>query len=354
MTEMHLWLFLCNMITGIPISTRLTIDTPGEKRFSLPGKTPLLSHPHPTIFLMAAANLLALLDDITSVLDDVAMLSKLAAKKTAGVLGDDLALNAQQVAGVQASREIPVVWAVAKGSFKNKAILVPAALLISTFAPWLVVPLLMVGGAYLCYEGSEKLVHRFFHRKDGEAADKEILISVLADPATDLVALEKDKIKGAIRTDFILSAEIVVIALGTVAGQTLLTRIGVLVAIALLMTVAVYGFVAMIIKLDDLGAWLHRQGGAVNIFLGGLLLRAAPWLMRFLSVAGTVAMFLVGGGILVHGFPLLAHWLEALIHPLNGILATLAMMLGNALFGVVVGILLVLFSKSVSRHRSKP
>lgn len=298
---------------------------------------------------MAAANLLALLDDITSVLDDVAVLSKLAAKKTAGVLGDDLALNAQQVAGVQASREIPVVWAVAKGSLRNKAILVPAALLISTFAPWLVVPLLMVGGAYLCFEGSEKLVHRFFHRKAKEAVDKEILAGVLVDPTADLVAFERDKIKGAIRTDFILSAEIVVIALGTVAEQTLLTRIGVLVAIALLMTVAVYGFVAMIIKLDDLGVWLHRQGGAVNIFLGGLLLGAAPWLMRFLSVAGTAAMFLVGGGILVHGIPFIAHWLEALAHPLNGIFATLALMFGNALFGVAVGVLAVLIVKSVTR-----
>lgn len=297
---------------------------------------------------MAAANLLALLDDITSVLDDVAVLSKLAAKKTAGVLGDDLALNAQQVAGVQASREIPVVWSVAKGSFRNKAILVPAALLISTFAPWLVVPLLMVGGTYLCFEGSEKLVHRFFHRKAKEAVDKEIMASVLVDPTADLVAFEKDKIKGAIRTDFILSAEIVVIALGTVAEQTLLTRIGVLVAIALLMTVAVYGFVAMIIKLDDLGVWLHRQGGAVNIFLGGLLLHTAPWLMRFLSVAGTAAMFLVGGGILVHGIPFIAHWLEVLAHPLNGIFATLALMFGNVLFGVAVGVLAVLIVKSVT------
>ena len=215
---------------------------------------------------MPAANLLALLDDITSVLDDVAVLSKLAAKKTAGVLGDDLALNAQQVAGVQASREIPVIWAVAKGSFKNKAILVPSALLISAFVPWLVIPLLMVGGAYLCYEGAEKLVHRFLPGKHQEAEYKEGLASALIDPAVDLVALEKDKIKGAIRTDFILSAEIIVIALGTVATAPLLTRIGVLVAVALLMTVAVYGFVAIIIKLDDLGAWLHRQGGAVNIF----------------------------------------------------------------------------------------
>ena len=298
---------------------------------------------------MAAANLLALLDDITTVLDDVAVLSKLAAKKTAGVLGDDLALNAQQVAGVQASREIPVIWAVARGSFKNKAILVPAALLISTFAPWLVMPLLMIGGTYLCFEGSEKLVQRFFHKNAEEAVEKEILTSVLVDPTADLVTFEKDKIKGAIRTDFILSAEIVVIALGTVAEQTLLTRVGVLVAIALLMTVAVYGFVAMIIKLDDLGAWLHRQGSAVNIFMGGILLHAAPWLMRFLSVAGTVAMFLVGGGIVVHGIPVLAHWFEALVHPLDGIFATLTLMFGNALFGVAVGILAVLIKTAVEK-----
>ena len=302
---------------------------------------------------MPAANLLALLDDITTVLDDVALLSKLAAKKTAAVLGDDLALNAQQVAGVQASREIPVVWAVARGSLSNKAILVPAALVISAFAAWLVMPLLMVGGAYLCFEGAEKLVHRLLHRNGGEAAHQELLTAAVADPAIDLVAIEREKIKGAIRTDFVLSAEIIVIALGTVATQPLLTRIGVLVAVALLMTIAVYGFVAVIIKLDDLGAWLQSRGGAVATLLGGVLLRAAPWLMRFLSVAGTAAMFLVGGGILLHGIPVAAHWLEGLTHPLGGIAASLALMLGNAFFGIAAGTLAVVIVEAVKRVMPK-
>ena len=294
---------------------------------------------------MPAANLLALLDDIASVLDDVAAFSKLAAKKTAGVLGDDLALNAQQVAGVQASRELPVIWAVARGSFVNKAVLVPAALVISAFAPMLVTPLLMVGGTYLCFEGFEKVSHRLLHRGtgDGEHAEDEaeqaeaVVARVLAEPAADPMVLERDKIKGAIRTDFILSAEIIIIALGTVAAAPLLTRIGVLTAVAVLMTVAVYGFVGMIIKLDDLGWWLQRRGGRLAELAGGILLGTAPRLMRFLTVAGTAAMFLVGGGIMVHGVPVLAHSLETLVAPLGTLVGPIATMVGNALAGVVVG-----------------
>ena len=294
---------------------------------------------------MPAANLLALLDDIASVLDDVAAFSKLAAKKTAGVLGDDLALNAQQVAGVQASRELPVIWAVARGSFVNKAVLVPAALVISAFAPMLVTPLLMVGGTYLCFEGFEKVSHRLLHRGtgDGEHAEDDaeqaeaVVARVLAEPAADPMVLERDKIKGAIRTDFILSAEIIIIALGTVAAAPLLTRIGVLTAVAMLMTVAVYGFVGMIIKLDDLGWWLQRRGGRLAELAGGILLGTAPRLMRFLTVAGTAAMFLVGGGIMVHGVPVLAHSLEALVAPLGPLVGPIATMVGNALAGVVVG-----------------
>ena len=294
---------------------------------------------------MPAANLLALLDDIASVLDDVAAFSKLAAKKTAGVLGDDLALNAQQVAGVQASRELPVIWAVARGSFVNKAVLVPAALVISAFAPMLVTPLLMVGGTYLCFEGFEKVSHRLLHRGtgDGEHTEDEaeqaeaVVARVLAEPAADPMVLERDKIKGAIRTDFILSAEIIIIALGTVAAAPLLTRIGVLTAVAVLMTVAVYGFVGMIIKLDDLGWWLQRRGGRLAELAGGILLGTAPRLMRFLTVAGTAAMFLVGGGIMVHGVPVLAHSLEALVAPLGPLVGPIATMVGNALAGVVVG-----------------
>ncbi len=262
---------------------------------------------------MAASSLFALIDDIASVLDDVAILSKVAAKKTAGVLGDDLALNAQQVAGVTADRELPVVWAVAKGSAINKAILVPAALAISAFAPWLVTPLLMVGGAYLCFEGAEKLAHRFLHSREEDQAHKAELVQALADPKVDLVAFEKDKIKGAVRTDFILSAEIIAISLGTVAGQPFITQVGVLVGIAVLMTVGVYGFVAGIVKLDDLGLWLSKTSSAVAQALGRGLLWLAPWLMKFLSIAGTVAMFLVGGGILVHGVPALHHAVEGMV-----------------------------------------
>ena len=260
---------------------------------------------------MAASSLLALIDDIATILDDVAILSKVAAKKTAGVLGDDLALNAQQVAGVTADREIPVVWAVAKGSFRNKAILVPAALLISAFAPWAVIPLLMVGGAYLCFEGFEKLAHKFMHSKAEAAAHEQELMQALADPAVDLVQIEADKIKGAIRTDFILSAEIIVIALGTVSDKPFMTQVGVLTAIAIAMTIGVYGLVAGIVKLDDFGLWLTRKPAAAAQGAGRLLLRAAPWLMKALSVFGTAAMFLVGGGILVHGVPPLHHFSEA-------------------------------------------
>ena len=268
---------------------------------------------------MAAGCLLALLDDIATILDDVAILTKVAAKKTAGVLGDDLALNAQQVAGVQADRELPVVWAVAKGSFVNKLILVPAALAISAIAPVLITPLLMIGGAFLCYEGFEKLAHRFLHAKTEDDAHHKDLVQAVADPAVDLVAFEKDKIKGAIRTDFILSAEIVAITLGTVAQSSFATQVGVLSGISLLMTVGVYGLVAGIVKLDDAGLHLSRRRGAQRL-LGLGILAVAPWLMKSLSVAGTVAMFLVGGGILVHGIPALHHLGQSL-----GTLAAIAL-----------------------------
>jgi hypothetical protein len=290
---------------------------------------------------MAAGSLLALLDDIASVLDDVALLSKLAAKKTAGVLGDDLALNAQQVSGVKADRELPVVWAVAKGSFLNKAILVPAALLIATFAPWLVTPLLMVGGAFLCFEGFEKLAHHFLHGADDAAARKAALAAALQGPALDLVALERDKIKGAIRTDFILSGEIIAITLGTVAGAPFTTQALVLSGVAVLMTVGVYGLVAGIVKLDDLGLWLSQRGNAAAQALGRGIVGAAPWLMKGLSVAGTAAMFLVGGGILVHGVPVLAHAIEGAVQTLPGLAQALLPALANALVGVVAGALVL-------------
>ncbi len=287
---------------------------------------------------MAVANLLSLLDDIVSVLDDVAVLSKLAAKKTAGVLGDDLALNAHQMTGIQASRELPVIWAVAKGSLWNKAILVPGALIVSIFIPWLITPLLMIGGAYLCYEGFEKLAHRFFFTREDDDLDHEkALATALVYPEVDMVALEREKIKGAIRTDFILSAEIIIIALGTVADELLLTRLGVLVAVALLMTLVVYGFVAIIIKLDDLGVWLQQKDDVFARKMGGFLLNLAPLLMRFLSIAGTAAMFMVGGGILVHGIEIVADWFVALENSLGGITGTGVSIIITALLGVASG-----------------
>ena len=286
---------------------------------------------------MAASSLLALIDDIATVLDDVAILSKVAAKKTAGVLGDDLALNAQQVTGVTADREIPVVWAVCKGSLVNKAILVPAALLISAFAPWLVVPLLMVGGAFLCFEGFEKLAHKLLHAKAEVDADHAALTQALVDPQVDLVAFEKDKIKGAVRTDFILSAEIIAITLGTVASSPFGTQVLVLSSIAVVMTVGVYGFVAGIVKLDDLGMWLSHRPGAAAQALGRGILRAAPWLMKALSVLGTAAMFLVGGGILVHGIGPLHHAIDGFTQPLGGLAALLLPVLADAVVGIAAG-----------------
>ena len=313
---------------------------------------------------MAGASLLALLDDIATILDDVAVMTKVAAKKsaavaddvaamtkvatqkTAGVLGDDLALNAQQVTGVRADRELPVVWAVAKGSMVNKAILVPAALAISAFVPVLITPLLMLGGAFLCFEGVEKLAHKFLHSEAEEAAEHESHLQANANPAVDLVAFEKDKIKGAVRTDFILSAEIIVIALGTVATAPFMQQVAVLVGIAALMTVGVYGLVGGIVKLDDLGLWLSQKSSSAAQALGRGLLAAAPWLMKFLSVAGTAAMFLVGGGILVHGIAPLHHAIEAAgaavaQGALGGLWQALATNGLNGVAGIVAGALVL-------------
>lgn len=289
-----------------------------------------------------ASSLLALLDDIATILDDVALLTKVAAKKTAGVLGDDLALNAQQVSGVRADRELPVVWAVCKGSFINKAILVPAAIAISAFAPWAVTPLLMVGGAFLCYEGFEKLAHKYLHRPSEDAARREELVTALANPEVDLVALEKDKIKGAVRTDFILSAEIIAITLGTVQSSPFATQVTVLTGIAILMTVGVYGLVAGIVKLDDLGALMSQRPGQSAFkrgerALGRGIMHAAPYLMRFLSIAGTIAMFLVGGGILAHGIKPLQHLLEQWSAQVTGWMQPIASALLDGVVGLVAG-----------------
>ncbi|HVF62703.1 MAG TPA: DUF808 domain-containing protein [Casimicrobiaceae bacterium] len=297
---------------------------------------------------MAGSSFFALFDDIASVLDDVALLTKAATKKTAGVLGDDLALNAQQVAGVRADRELPVVWSVAKGSLVNKAILVPSALAISAFAPWAITPLLMIGGLFLCYEGFEKIAHWLLHRTRDDVGHHEHLVHALDDPNVDIVAFEKDKIKGAIRTDFILSAEIIVIALGTVASSPFSTQVLVLVGIALLMTVGVYGLVAGIVKLDDAGQRLTRipsagAGAALLQGVGRMILRIAPWLMKALSIAGTAAMFLVGGGILTHGIAVLEHSIENWAHAagalphIGTIIEALAPTLINAVVGIVAG-----------------
>jgi predicted DNA repair protein MutK len=286
-----------------------------------------------------ASSLLALIDDIASILDDVALLTKVAAKKTSGVLGDDLALNAQQVSGVKADRELPVVWAVAKGSFINKAILVPAAIAISYFAPWLVTPLLMVGGAFLCFEGFEKLAHKFLHSKADDAAHHEELVTALADTNKDMVALEKDKIKGAVRTDFILSAEIIAITLGTVQSQPLTTQIAVLTSIAIVMTVGVYGLVAGIVKIDDAGLHLTQQNaaGSLKHGFGRGILWFAPYMMKALSIVGTAAMFLVGGGILTHGIPAIHHWVEAVTAGQSGFMAGLISLGADAVTGILAG-----------------
>lgn len=300
---------------------------------------------------MAGTSLLALLDDIATVLDDISVMTKVAARKTAGVLGDDLALNAQQVLGIRAERELPVVWAVALGSLKNKLILIPTALLISAVAPWAITPLLMLGGAFLCYEGFEKLAHKFLHAEE-DAQHRAELARTLADPNIDMAAFEKERIRGAIRTDFVLSAEIIVITLGIVTGAGLETQLAVLTGVGLLMTVGVYGLVAGIVKMDDAGFYLRQRSGEtlpvrLQRRIGSLLLATAPRLMRVLAVVGTAAMFLVGGGILVHGIPGAHDLLHPLTHaaaivPTVGpALEAITMPLVNALVGVLAGAIIL-------------
>lgn len=262
---------------------------------------------------MAASSLLALIDDIATLLDDVAVMTKVAATKTAGVLGDDLALNAEQVSGVAAERELPVVWAVAKGSMLNKVILVPAALAISALIPWAVIPLLMIGGLFLCFEGVEKLAHKYLHSKEDDDKNHAELLKAVSRSAEELSAFEKDKIKGAIRTDFVLSAEIIVITLGTVAAAPFIKQVAVLSTIAVAMTIGVYGLVAGIVKLDDFGVYLNSLKGKAHAGsrqIGKGILLTAPYLMKTLSVVGTVAMFMVGGSIIVHGIPALHHFVQ--------------------------------------------
>ncbi len=304
---------------------------------------------------MAASSLLALIDDISTLLDDVALLTKVAATKTTGVMGDDLALNAEQVAGVRVDRELPVVWAVAKGSFVNKLILVPMALVISAFMPIAIMPLMMIGGLFLCFEGVEKLAHKLLHHADAPTPGARL--QVVADPAVDLLAFEKDKVNGAVRTDFVLSAEIVVITLGTMAGAPLVQQVVVLSAVALGATVLVYGLVAGIVKVDDLGLALHRQADATARRLGAFILRAAPLLMKSLSVLGTAAMFTVGGSIIAHGVPAIEHLVEGVGHTLaarSAVLAFIGTTVLDALVGIVSGVMAVtLFTVSKKMVRTK-
>ncbi|WP_029593226.1 DUF808 domain-containing protein [Franconibacter pulveris] len=301
---------------------------------------------------MAGSSLLTLLDDIATLLDDISMMGKLAAKKTAGVLGDDLSLNAQQVSGVRANRELPVVWGVAKGSFVNKLILVPLALIISAFAPWAITPLLMIGGVFLCYEGVEKVLHSIEARKHKETPE-ERRQRLEAIAQQDPKVFERDKVKGAIRTDFILSAEIVAITLGIVAEAPLLTQVMILAGIAILVTIGVYGLVGVIVKLDDLGYWLADKTSTLAQAVGKGLLVTAPWLMKALSVLGTLAMFLVGGGIVVHGLTpvhhAIEHWAEQGGHIAQAVVPTLM----NLVLGFIVGAVVLAVVKGINRLRGK-
>ncbi|GAL58422.1 hypothetical protein YedI [Pseudescherichia vulneris NBRC 102420] len=302
------------------------------------------------MFILAGSSLLTLLDDIATLLDDISLMGKLAAKKTAGVLGDDLSLNAQQVSGVRANRELPVVWSVAKGSLLNKVILVPLALLISAFIPWAITPLLMVGGAFLCFEGVEKVLHSLHarkHKEDPQQAQERLNAIAKQDPKQ----YERDKVKGAIRTDFILSAEIVAITLGIVADAPLLNQVLVLSGIAVLVTLGVYGLVGIIVKLDDMGYWLVERPGALAKIVGKGLLVIAPWLMKVLTIVGTLAMFLVGGGIVVHGIAPLHHAIEHFAAEQGAVIGATLPTLANLVLGFIIGLIVVGLVKGISRLR---
>jgi predicted DNA repair protein MutK len=300
---------------------------------------------------MAGASLLALLDDIATVLDDVALMTRVAAKKTAGIVGDDLAVNAEQLTGMRAARELPVVWAVAKGSFVNKLILVPAALVLAAFAPWAILPLMVVGGLFLCFEGAEKVAHKLLHSKVEDAAEHAALRQAVATSEAEVMAHERAKIKGAIRTDFILSAEIIVIALGAIEKASLATQVLTLSVVAIAMTIGVYGLVAGIVKLDDAGLWLQRRPGALTQRVGRALVSAMPWLMRLLSVVGTLAMFTVGGGILTHAWPALHHAIEGLTAGLGGAAAGAVGLLADLAVGALAGLVVLGVVVAVKRLR---
>lgn len=294
----------------------------------------------------------SLLDDIATVLDDVSLMSRMAAKKTAGIVGDDLAVNAEQLTGMRTARELPVVWAVAKGSFVNKLILVPAALVLSALAPWAILPLVVVGGLFLCFEGAEKIAHKVLHSKSEDEAQHAALRQAVATSEAEVMAHERAKIKGAIRTDFILSAEIIVIALGAIEKASLTTQVITLAVVAIAMTIGVYGLVAGIVKLDDVGLWLQRRSGALAQRVGRGLVSAMPWLMRVLSVVGTLAMFTVGGGILTHASPPLHHAIEAMTSGLSGAAVGAVGLLADLVVGALAGGVVLALVKRVARARS--
>ena len=305
---------------------------------------------------MAGASLLTLLDDIATLLDDISVMTKVAAKKTAGVLGDDLALNAQQVTGINANRELPVVWAVAKGSIVNKAIIVPLALGLAAWQPWLVTVLLMIGGAYLCFEGFEKVAHKLLHKKEEDEQHHIELVNAVEDETVDMVQFEKDKVKGAIRTDFVLSAEIIVITLGVVQDRPFMQQLAVLVGISLLMTVGVYGLVGGIVKLDDVGLWLLQKKNSVAQAFGKLALWVMPRLMKGLAFVGTLAMFLVGGSIIAHNLPHsfgLHHIYEIVADSVPSWLQGISSILMDLLVGMIVGALVLLVVTLASKFIPK-
>ena len=282
---------------------------------------------------MAFSSLFTLIDDIASILDDVALMTKMAAKKTVGVVGDDLALNANQVTGASSDRELPIVWAVTKGSLVNKIILIPIALLLSAFLPWLIVPLLMIGGAYLCFEGVEKILHKFIAHEEHE--EKKTFN-------------EAAKIKGAIRTDFILSAEIIIIALGELTEASLLTRIISLSIVGIGITIFVYGLVALIVRADDFGLYLIKKGGVAKS-IGNAILVIMPKFMRSLSFIGTLAMFLVGGGIFVHNVGFIHHLL-ADYQLADGLLGNVATLVVGVIVGAIACAIVLPAMKLFGKH----
>jgi predicted DNA repair protein MutK len=298
-----------------------------------------------------ASGLLAFFDDISVILDDVAAMSKIAARKTAGIVGDDLAVNANVVVGIDPTRELPIVGKIALGSLLNKVVLIPLALALPTAA---IHPLLMVGGAFLCYEALHKMMHK--KDSDDQAHEEELLVAV-RENGNDLMKVENQKVKGAIATDAVLSAEVIAVALGAVATAPLKVKALTLGVVGLVMTVGVYGLVAIIVKVDDLGMHLGRSTGAGSEFkkkLGAGLVASMPIFMKCLSVVGTVAMFTVGGGLLLHGMPLLEHGIEAVLGSHSrGLLATVVHFVTVVGIGMLAGLITMPLFQGLGRLFSR-